>query len=218
MMSQLSPLLDMYPDYIGEQADANAVYYKRNYTGGHDPGASVRSTTPWPASTPSAAAQSAPPAPPAPSPGHRSTATHPLHDTQEYVHPSVRTRILLGGHDMENRGRYDPPAMDDWRRWWSSRPRARARRPPGRLLEVALRRQPHEHARPAPRVRCGSLSGALLGLDPDTEAFVLRPKPTQPPRRSRSPSVDERRRRRRQIEEEGGGERQHRRRRSHGSV
>ena len=38
----------------------------------------------------------------------------PLKNTHEYIHPSVRTRIYLGGPGIEDRGDYDPKALEGW--------------------------------------------------------------------------------------------------------
>ena len=39
----------------------------------------------------------------------------PLRDTCEYVHASVRTRFVLRGPGKDDRGDYEPPALDDWK-------------------------------------------------------------------------------------------------------
>lgn len=38
----------------------------------------------------------------------------PLRRTHEYIHPSVRSRIMLEGPGYADKGAYDPPAMDPW--------------------------------------------------------------------------------------------------------
>lgn len=39
----------------------------------------------------------------------------PLRQTNEYVHPSARTRIVLEGPGIEDRGIYDCKALDDYK-------------------------------------------------------------------------------------------------------
>ena len=39
----------------------------------------------------------------------------PLIDTHEYIHPSVRARVKLGGPGIDDRGRYDCKALRDWK-------------------------------------------------------------------------------------------------------
>ena len=48
-------------------------------------------------------------------PGTGNPTSKPLRDTNEYVHPSVRARTGLGGPGVEDRGVYDPRAMDGYR-------------------------------------------------------------------------------------------------------
>ena len=39
----------------------------------------------------------------------------PLRDPHEYVHSCVRSRVRLKGPGLDDKGRYDPESMDDWR-------------------------------------------------------------------------------------------------------
>ena len=39
----------------------------------------------------------------------------PLRNTNEYIHPSVRTRITRDGPGEQDRGLYDPPALRNWK-------------------------------------------------------------------------------------------------------
>lgn len=48
------------------------------------------------------------------SPDGRQTST-PLRDTYEYVHPSVRSRFLLGGPGVDDKGNYPASALRDWK-------------------------------------------------------------------------------------------------------
>jgi Uncharacterized alpha/beta hydrolase domain (DUF2235) len=42
------------------------------------------------------------------------TTTKRLKNTNEYIHASVRSRVGLGGPGVEDRGRYDCKALNDW--------------------------------------------------------------------------------------------------------
>ena len=39
----------------------------------------------------------------------------PLRQTNEYIHPSARSRIVLGGPGMQDRGRYECKALQDYK-------------------------------------------------------------------------------------------------------
>jgi len=39
----------------------------------------------------------------------------PLRDTHEYIHASARSRVKLKGPGVDDKGRYDPEALDEWK-------------------------------------------------------------------------------------------------------
>lgn len=114
-MSQCSPFLDFDPDYLLDQMDMNDDYYKDNgqknrpwsfgkifdgmsgfYALG---GSKVRTPGRYKAIDPV---------------NGRET-DDPLVDTHEYVHPSVRARLRLGGPGINDSGRYDCKSLQDWK-------------------------------------------------------------------------------------------------------
>ncbi|KAF2871862.1 hypothetical protein BDV95DRAFT_628361 [Massariosphaeria phaeospora] len=111
MMSQLEPFLDMREEYLFEQDEDNDRYYRKqredlrpwsfgeitnSNTGLYAIGGRTDRT-----------------------PGHYHavdpltgrTTPRPLRQTNEYIHPSVRTRIRLSGPGVSDKGPYDCPAL-----------------------------------------------------------------------------------------------------------
>jgi hypothetical protein len=180
MMSQLSPFLDMYSNYIVQQEDENIEYYRSrhkkirpwsfgkiyNSMGGIYAigGGTTRTPGTYYAVDPED--------------GH--VTDRPLRDTHEYVHPSVRTRILRHGPGTDDKGDYGPEAMDDWKlvveypHGPDARPEVywKARFPD---KNVSTRILPESPMSPIER--------KLLALDEDMEEEVLWPKPTKERRR-----------------------------------
>lgn len=115
MIAQLSPFLDMYPDYMLGQAEENNFYYRERH----------KRVRPWSFGklynsmigvyAMGGGTTRTPGCYYAVDPDTGRQTNRPLHDTCEYVHPSVRSRIRLRGPGMEDNGRYEPPAMDDWK-------------------------------------------------------------------------------------------------------
>ncbi|PVH99086.1 hypothetical protein DM02DRAFT_565144, partial [Periconia macrospinosa] len=104
MMSQLAPFLDMRMEYLFEQDDENAKYYKElgegvrpwsfgeiynSMTGLYALGGQYFETDPH---------------------THRPTSRC-LQQTNEYIHASARTRIRLQGPGINDRGVYECPAL-----------------------------------------------------------------------------------------------------------
>ena len=97
---------------------------------------------------------------------------NPLDDTHEFVHPSVRARVKLGGPGINDRGQYDCKALADWKltiearddgsKWpdifWKSRSR------PEEGFAKILREAP-----------LMPLETELLQYDRETQDYVLRP-------------------------------------------
>ncbi|KAK5169847.1 uncharacterized protein LTR77_005825 [Saxophila tyrrhenica] len=96
----------------------------------------------------------------------------PLIDTWEYIHPSVRSRLKLGGPGVDGRGRYECKSLQDWKlvienEEGRSRPRISWRsrdkpKEPGFVREL----------RESPLLR---LETELLEYDSETAEYVLRP-------------------------------------------
>ncbi|KAF2111795.1 hypothetical protein BDV96DRAFT_466860, partial [Lophiotrema nucula] len=113
MMAQLEPFLDMREEYLFEQEDENEKYYKKegqevrswsfgeimnSMTGLYSLGGGTSRT---------------PGLYHAVDPQSGRTTSRPLRQTNEYIHPSVRTRIRLSGPGVSDRGTYDGHPLQD---------------------------------------------------------------------------------------------------------
>lgn len=115
MMAMLSPLLDLNLDYIITQERENGDYYE-------DRGERIR---PWSFGkiVDSASGLFALGGKVIRTPGNYTRmnpqtgepTNRPLRQTNEYVHPSVRSRFKLGGPGYADKGEYDPKALRPWR-------------------------------------------------------------------------------------------------------
>ncbi|EMD89281.1 hypothetical protein COCC4DRAFT_195952 [Bipolaris maydis ATCC 48331] len=113
MMSQLEPFLDMRGEYLFEQDDLNEKYYKK------EEGA-IR---PWSfgkiyselkgAFALGGSSQRKPGQYTAVDPYTGRATDRPLRQTNEYIHPSVRTRFRLEGPGVQDRGLYEARALTD---------------------------------------------------------------------------------------------------------
>lgn len=199
MIAQLSPFLDMYPDYVMEQAEENNFYY-------HERRKRVR---PWSFGklynsmigvyALGGGTRRTPGCYYAVDPETGRQTDRPLHDTCEYVHPSVRSRIRLRGPGMEDHGFYEPPAMDDWKLVieypgstalppHSSDPAAPLPPPPDvdgggkpkpNIYWRARFADENVSTRILPEAPMWGIERKLLGLDRETEEYVLDPPPTK---------------------------------------
>ena len=194
MIAQLSPFLDMYPDYVLDQAEENNFYYRDRH----------KRVRPWSFGklynsltgvyTLSGGTTRTPGCYYAVDPETGRQTDRPLRDTCEYVHPSVRTRIRLKGPGMEDHGRYEPPAMDDWKLVIEYPPAGSAAPPPpGAGAEGADgggRPKPniywrarfgdeHVSTRVLPEAPLWGIERKLLDMDRETEEYVLFPPPTK---------------------------------------
>lgn len=182
MMSQLQPFLDFHRNYIVKQENENISYYKHekkrvrpwgfgriydSKTGLYQFGGSA-------SRTPGQYFQTDPD-------DCTKSLERPLRDTHEYIHPSVRTRIRLKGPGMEDDGRYDPEAMDDWK-LVVEYPDGDKGRP--NVYWRARFRSDNVSTRILPESPLWDLEKELLALDPETEDWVLHPPPTRKSRRS----------------------------------
>jgi hypothetical protein len=176
MMAQVSPFLDLYQNYIIRESDANDEYYishkKKirpwsfgkimNSMGGIYAigGGTTRTPGTYYATDPDS--------------GH--PTDRPLRDTNEYIHPSVRTRIRLRGPAMEDKGRYVPEAMDDWK-LVIAYPNGPESKPD--IYWKARFSDKNVSTRVLPESPLWGIERRLLGLDEETEEYVLGPPPTR---------------------------------------
>jgi len=172
MLSQISPFLDIYPDYILQQASENNAYYTtrhkklrpwsfgkiENSMGGIYAigGGTTRTPGTYYAIDPE----------------DGSETNRPLRDTNEYIHSSVRTRIKLRGPGMEDKGKYHPEAMDDWK-LVVQYPDGSDEKPD--VYWKARFKERNVSTRVLPEAPLFALEKKLLGLDADTEDFVFWP-------------------------------------------
>ena len=175
MMSQFSPFLDMYDDYIIQQWEDNQDYYRKerkkprpwsfgklyNSMGGVYAlgGGTTRTPGCYYAVDPDTG----------------SMTDRPLADTNEYVHPSVRTRIVLRGPGEEDKGAYEPEALDDWR-LVVDYPDGERGGP--EVYWKAKFRERNVTTRVLPECPLWGYERKLLGMDRDMEREVMRPPPT----------------------------------------
>jgi hypothetical protein len=176
MMAQCSPFLDFYDNYIINQANENFEYYEsqrkkirpwsfgrimKSMTGIYAIGGGTTRTPGTYYAT---------------DPDDGSTTNRPLRDTQEYIHPSVRTRIRLRGPGMEDRGKYEPEALDEWK-LVIAYPDGPDAKPD--IIWKARFSDRNVTTRVLPESPMWGLERRLLGLDEETEDYVLWPPPTK---------------------------------------
>lgn len=104
----------------------------------------------------------------------------PLRETCEYIHPSVRTRIRLRGPGRDDRGPYEPEALDDWKlsiEYPPDDPEGRFSKP--RIVWNARFREGGVTTRVIPEAPLWGVERRLLALDPETEDYVYRPPPSR---------------------------------------
>ncbi|KAF2418492.1 hypothetical protein EJ08DRAFT_53200 [Tothia fuscella] len=176
MMAQSSPFLDFFPNYIMNQAKENDEYYHSKHkklrpwsfgklvnsmTGIYGIGGGTTRTPGTYYAT---------------DPNDGNTTDRPLRDTQEYIHPSVRTRIRLRGPGVEDKGKYDPEALDEWR-LVVEYPEGQNEKPD--IYWKARFSDRNVSTRVLPESPLWDLERRLLGLDEDTEEYVLWPPATK---------------------------------------
>ncbi|KAF1836948.1 hypothetical protein BDW02DRAFT_577534 [Decorospora gaudefroyi] len=113
MMSQLEPFLDMRDEYLFEQEDLNEKYYKKT-------GQTIR---PWSFGKIYSELKGAyalggsilrqPGQYTAVDPNTGRATDRPLRQTNEYIHPSVRTRYRLEGPGIQDRGIYEARGLTE---------------------------------------------------------------------------------------------------------
>ncbi|EOD43853.1 putative peptidoglycan binding domain containing protein [Neofusicoccum parvum UCRNP2] len=200
MVSQLQPFLDFKIKYIFDQEDENDRFYERH----HEP------LRPWsfgeiPNSSAGiyslgGSAQRTPGQYTAVDPQTGKSTGRPLRDTHEYMHASVRARFRLGGPGEQDKGKYDPEPLDDWRLVVEypedgaspdgGPPRGRPAGPPDVFWK--LRGNVDERdvsTRVLPEAPLSRLEREIAERDPETYEYLLFPPRTrQRGRRARSKS------------------------------
>lgn len=195
MVSQLQPFLDFKIKYIFDQEEENDRYYERH----HQP------LRPWsfgeiPNSSAGiyslgGSATRTPGQYTAVDPHTGRSTGRPLRDTHEYMHASVRSRFRLGGPGVEDKGKYDPEPLDDWRLVVEYPddavvdPRDRPSGPPPDVY-WKLRGNVDERdvsTKVLPEAPLSRLERELAERDPETFEYLLWPPRTRP-RKSRARS------------------------------
>lgn len=175
MMAQFSPFLDLNEDYILQQDEDNQKYYRskrlkpRPWSFGklYNSMSGIYAVGGGTTRTPGAYY--------AVDPEDGSITNRPLRDTNEYIHPSVRTRIVLRGPGESDKGAYDPDAMADWKLVVGYPDGERAA---PEVYWKARFRDSNVTTRVLPESPLWGVERKLLGLDPEMEEEVMRPPPT----------------------------------------
>ncbi|KAL2355458.1 hypothetical protein BJ546DRAFT_688960 [Cryomyces antarcticus] len=181
MMSQLEPFLDFDPDYIIEQDETNEEYYEKHegrirpwsfgkiinsmsgiYALG---GATTRTPGAYYATDPYTGRET----------------SRPLRDTREYIHPSARMRLKLGGPGVDDQGRYECRALRDWR---VSVEHDDKNKPPI-ILWKSRSRKKNVTTNVLPESPLRDMERELLANDPDIYEFIIDPPTEQRARRQR---------------------------------
>lgn len=110
MISQLTPFLSFSPTYLPHQYDLTAALTTPSQP--YSLGRIYNSSTGFTALTGSGYRTPGMYYAPASS---QNKEKRMLEGTHEFVHPSVRIRIEMGGAGTENKGRYKPRALKGWR-------------------------------------------------------------------------------------------------------
>ncbi|SMR45805.1 unnamed protein product [Zymoseptoria tritici ST99CH_1E4] len=172
MMSQCQPFLDFDLDYIHDEWEQNEMEYE-------EAGEKIR---PWSFGkifsgmdgiyalggtkirTPGRYC--------AYNPANGKATDDPLIETHEYIHPSVRSRMKLHGPGLDDRGEYKCEALNDWKlviEW----PEGGAKRP---TVYWRAREKPASgFVKTLPEAPLWALETELLRLDPETEAYIMKP-------------------------------------------
>lgn len=182
MVSQCSPFLDFDEDYVLDQQEEVEEYYRRD-------GQKIR---PWSfgkifdgmsgfyalggmkVRTPGMYF--------AVDPDNGKVTHDPLMDTHEYVHPSVRARIRLGGPGLNDKGRYDCKALDDWK-LNIEYPSDGSKRP--NIYWKLRSKDRNVSTRVMPEAPLWGIEKELLDYDPETMEYVMKPSAVRQ-KRSRS--------------------------------
>ncbi|OQO10553.1 hypothetical protein B0A48_03851 [Cryoendolithus antarcticus] len=172
MISQCSPFLDFDEDYVLDQQDATEDYYKsqgekirpwsfgkifNGMAGFYALGGSmVRTPGMYVAYDPTTG---------------RPT-DEPLQDTHEYVHACVRSRLRLGGPGLDDKGRYECKALDDWK--LNIENTADGSKRPNVFWKLRIKDM-DVSTRIMPEAPLWGIERELLEYDPETMEYVLKP-------------------------------------------
>lgn len=183
MMAQLTPYIEFYRDYVVKQEEDNIRYYRGEHkrvrpwsfakiydsiTGIYNVGGRVvRTPGRYYATDPNDSTK---------------RLDRPLRNTNEYMHASVRTRIRLKGPGMDDKDRYEPESMDAWK-LVVDYPDGRDAKP--NIYWRARFRSEDVSTRTLPEAPLWGVELDLLGMDSETEDYVLHPPPTRPQRGDR---------------------------------
>jgi hypothetical protein len=172
MMAQCQPFLDLDVDYLLDQWEDAEDYYKdhdekvRPWAFGKvfDGLAGIYALGGSKTRTPGRYC--------AYDPTNGKQTNEPLIDTHEYIHPSVRARIKLGGPGINDRGVYECRSLEDWKLM------IEAREDGGKRPDVFWRsrlRPDEGFAKILPEAPLKPLELELLQYDPETRDYVMRP-------------------------------------------
>jgi len=176
MMSQMAPLLTFSNSYIIDQYEDNQEFYRhvhekpRPWSFGLivNSMAGLYSLGGKTTRTPGEYYAVAP---------DGTSTDRPLRDTHEYIHASVRIRYVLRGPGMEDKGEYDPKAMDDWKLVVEYPDGERGK--PDVYWKARFKDQ-NVSTRVLPEAPLWAFERKLLSMaDPKIEDEVLRPPPTR---------------------------------------
>ncbi|KAF2500618.1 hypothetical protein BU16DRAFT_502560 [Lophium mytilinum] len=180
MMAQLEPFLDMRMQYVLEQDEENEEYYRKHrererpwsfgelYNSMSGIYAIGGGTTRTPGTYYAV------------DPDTGRATSRPLHDTHEYVHPSARTRLRLGGPGVDDKGVYECRALtDNWRLVVDYNNSAEVD-----VFWKLKNRDRKVSTRVLPEAPLWKLERELAMTDPKTYDYVIRPPPTGAKRKS----------------------------------
>jgi len=109
-----------------------------------------------------------------------SSTNRPLNDTHEYIHASARVRFVLRGPGKEDKGDWEPPALDDWK-LVVEYPEESGEKPD--VYWKAKFKSNNVSTRVLPEAPLWEYERQLLSMDQKMEEEVLRPPPTARRRR-----------------------------------
>ena len=184
MISQLSPFLDFDTDYLFDQHENNVEYYEKKH----------KRLRPWSfgkiydsmkgAYAVGGATTRTPGRYKYVEPHTGRKTDEPLRDTHEYVHPSVRSRLLLNGPGTEDGGPYECKALEDWRLVVEPSTQAGSKTP-GVYWKLSNRKRRDEDGKVSASILHESplweLERELLSYDPRTYDYVTDPPPVRTP-------------------------------------
>ncbi|KAF2718853.1 hypothetical protein K431DRAFT_229884 [Polychaeton citri CBS 116435] len=110
----------------------------------------------------------------------------PLRDTHEYIHPCVRARIKLGGLGLEDKGRYECKALEDWKLYIEYG--ENSKRP--NIFWKLRTKEKNVSTRVLPEAPLWQLEREIIEYDLETEDYVMNPSAVRQKRTPRSRKGD----------------------------